>query len=427
MATYLFETEEHKSLRAQARKFAQAEVLPHALAWEEAGIFPRELYATMADAGLMGIGYPEELGGQGGDLSHVLVAAEEMVLAGKSVGTTVGLGSHGIALPPILSVGSQYLKDKVARELLDFFADRLKVHLKEAGVRHDLISAVFALGNEDDLLRLMARVEALAAFLATDDGANLLVAYRRAANIVRIEEKKDKRTFDGAPDVGRYRLPEEKALAKAIDHARALQPDCPVIAMTPRGTPLTQARVRELMSYLRPFCLGIAVRLERSRPGLDHLASCGIRGLSASATELAGDGAAEVLVSLAGNARVHGMRSLLVEVEDAAIFTTHGLVNAVGLCLHSWTAPGDAVILFTPVYHAFARVLLAKARRENMTLREIVQETVSSVERNCVETALELAKGNRTAAAEMLGVSRQSLYSKLSRYALDPKDPSGSP
>src|SRR3546814_8765121 len=81
--------------------------------------------------------------------------------------------------------------DTVAAELLDFLADRLKVHLREGGVRHDLVAAVFALGDEDDLLRLLARVEALAGFVSSEDGANLLVAYRRASNIVAIEEKKD--------------------------------------------------------------------------------------------------------------------------------------------------------------------------------------------------------------------------------------------
>ena len=87
--------------------------------------------------------------------------------------------------------------------MLDFFADRLKVALKEQGVRHDLIAAVFALGDEDDLVRLLARVEALKAFLETDDGANLLAAYRRASNIVRIEEKKDGATYDGGADAGK--------------------------------------------------------------------------------------------------------------------------------------------------------------------------------------------------------------------------------
>jgi hypothetical protein len=79
-----------------------------------------------------------------------------------------------------------------AKPLLDFFADRLKVALREKGVRHDLIDAVFALGGEDDLVRLLARVDALRSFIESDDGKNLLVAYRRAANIVKIEAKKDK-------------------------------------------------------------------------------------------------------------------------------------------------------------------------------------------------------------------------------------------
>jgi glycyl-tRNA synthetase beta chain len=74
---------------------------------------------------------------------------------------------------------------------LDFFADRLKVQQREAGVRHELIDAVFALGGEDDLVRLLARVKALQAFIGTEDGEHLLTGYRRAANIVRIEAKKD--------------------------------------------------------------------------------------------------------------------------------------------------------------------------------------------------------------------------------------------
>ncbi len=74
-------------------------------------------------------------------------------------------------------------------DLLDFFADRLKVQQREAGVRHDLIDAVFALGGEDDLVRLLARVKALQAFMATEDGANLLAGYKRAANILKQAEK----------------------------------------------------------------------------------------------------------------------------------------------------------------------------------------------------------------------------------------------
>ena len=102
-------------------------------------------------------------------------------------------------------------------DLLDFFADRLKVHLKEQGVRHDLVTAVFALGGEDDLVRLLARVAALGDFLGSDDGANLLVAYRRAANIVRIEEKKDGVTYAGPVDAALLGQDEERALAVALD------------------------------------------------------------------------------------------------------------------------------------------------------------------------------------------------------------------
>ena len=111
----------------------------------------------------------------------------------------------------------------VKPELLPFIADRLKVHLREQGVRHDLIAAAFVQTTgipevrhvEDDLVRLIARVRALESFLATDDGSNLLIAYRRAANIVAIEEKRDSRRYDDqAPDLtpGMLRLPEEIAL-----------------------------------------------------------------------------------------------------------------------------------------------------------------------------------------------------------------------
>ncbi len=78
--------------------------------------------------------------------------------------------------------------ERLSTDLLDFFADRLKVQQKEAGVRHDLIDAVFALGGEDDLVRLLARVKALQAFVETNDGANLLAGYKRAANILKKEE-----------------------------------------------------------------------------------------------------------------------------------------------------------------------------------------------------------------------------------------------
>ena len=108
-----------------------------------------------------------------------------------------------------------------AGDLLAFFADRLKVQLREQGARHDLVDAVFALEGQDDLLLVVHRVEALGKFLDAEDGKNLLAGYKRATNIIRIEEKKDGRDYTGAPDPQRYELPEEKALAQAIDTAKA--------------------------------------------------------------------------------------------------------------------------------------------------------------------------------------------------------------
>jgi glycyl-tRNA synthetase beta chain len=108
-----------------------------------------------------------------------------------------------------------------AQGLLAFFADRLKVQLREQGARHDLVDAVFALEGQDDLLLIVRRVEALGKFLDTEDGKNLLAGYKRATNIIRIEEKKDKREYTGAPDAQLYQLPEEKALAEAIATAKS--------------------------------------------------------------------------------------------------------------------------------------------------------------------------------------------------------------
>jgi glycyl-tRNA synthetase beta chain len=108
-----------------------------------------------------------------------------------------------------------------AGDLLFFFADRLKVQLREQGARHDLVDAVFALAGQDDLLLIVRRVEALGKFLDTEDGKNLLAGYKRATNIIRIEEKKDNRSYIGAPDASLYTQAEEKALAQAIEVAKA--------------------------------------------------------------------------------------------------------------------------------------------------------------------------------------------------------------
>jgi glycyl-tRNA synthetase beta chain len=99
-----------------------------------------------------------------------------------------------------------------------FFEDRLTVQLRDQGARHDLVDAVLDLGGREvGLLSIVRRVVALGSFLDTDDGKNLLAGTKRARNILAIEEKKDKRSFDGAPNPALYSLPEEKALADVID------------------------------------------------------------------------------------------------------------------------------------------------------------------------------------------------------------------
>ncbi len=114
-----------------------------------------------------------------------------------------------------------HAEDALSTDVLEFLTDRLKVVLRDRGVRHDLISAVFAVGQpgggaEDDLVRLLARVDALERFLKSEDGANLLTAYRRAANIVRIEEKKDKTIYYGAVEEKALQAVEEQALHAAL-------------------------------------------------------------------------------------------------------------------------------------------------------------------------------------------------------------------
>jgi glycyl-tRNA synthetase beta chain len=116
-------------------------------------------------------------------------------------------------------------------DLLEFVADRLKVHLRDRGVRHDLVAATFIRPSESgiasirtydsDLVRLLARVESLQKFLDTEDGANLLIAYRRASNIVEIEEKRDGRSYDEPVDAGCFRQPQEEALYQRLSGMRS--------------------------------------------------------------------------------------------------------------------------------------------------------------------------------------------------------------
>ncbi len=129
---------------------------------------------------------------------------------GELILSAARLHSVGIADPAAL-VG----------DILSFFGDRLKVHLREEGARHDLIDAVFALEGQDDLLMVVRRVEALGAFISSDDGANLLAGYKRAVNILKAEEKKDGAPVTGRPHSDHFREQAEIDLASAIDTARA--------------------------------------------------------------------------------------------------------------------------------------------------------------------------------------------------------------
>jgi acyl-CoA dehydrogenase len=107
-----FYTDEHDALRETVRRFVEREITPHVDAWEEAGEFPRELYRKAADVGLLGLGFPEELGGTPGDEFHRILVSEELARAGSG-GIVAGLMSHGIGLPPIVNLGSPALKERV--------------------------------------------------------------------------------------------------------------------------------------------------------------------------------------------------------------------------------------------------------------------------------------------------------------------------
>ena len=130
---------------------------------------------------------------------------------------------------PTIKVADKFASRTDSGSLLAFFAERLKVQLREQGARHDLVDAVFSLEGQDDLLLIVRRVQALGKFLDTEDGKNLLAGFKRATKIIRIEEKKDKREYVGAPDPKLYQQDEEKALAQAIAAAKS-EAECAVAA-----------------------------------------------------------------------------------------------------------------------------------------------------------------------------------------------------
>ena len=108
------------------------------------------------------------------------------------------------------------IKRDVVDDLVSFCADRLKVHMKSSGKRHDLIAAVFSVKKEDDFVKMLSCADALTEFIESDDGSNLLVAFKRAANILRIEEKKDQIEFDDLVNTKLLDEIEEIELDKAL-------------------------------------------------------------------------------------------------------------------------------------------------------------------------------------------------------------------
>ncbi len=113
-----WDTPERRALRDTVRRFTATEIVPHLTDWEEAGALPRELHRTAAQAGLLGIGFPEEVGGVGGTPVDVFTVTEEMILAGGSSGLIAGLFTHGIGLPHLVAAGDPALIDRVARPVL---------------------------------------------------------------------------------------------------------------------------------------------------------------------------------------------------------------------------------------------------------------------------------------------------------------------
>jgi glycyl-tRNA synthetase beta chain len=143
----------------------------------------------------------------GEDFSHILIGLNEL----KKSAQSYRKNWHQFSATQQIAFS--------AGELLIFFAERLKIQLREQGARHDLVDAVFELGGQDDLFLIVRRVEALGNFLETEDGKNLLAGYKRAANIIRIEEKRDGREYTGKPDRDLYE-PEEGELAYWIDRVK---------------------------------------------------------------------------------------------------------------------------------------------------------------------------------------------------------------
>jgi len=147
-------------------------------------------------------------------LLNILSAQKDYIQGLFAPGTQVVRGKELF----VYNASPENATQEVISDIVDFLADRLRVQLRTEGARHDVLTAVFATGADDDIVRLLARTNAIAALLGTEDGANLLTAYRRAANILRIEERKDG-PHDRDPETALLQQDEESALHNALHHA----------------------------------------------------------------------------------------------------------------------------------------------------------------------------------------------------------------
>ncbi len=176
----------------------------------------------------------------------------------------------GLRLPLralIEAAGAGQPADLDVEDVLGFLIERLRVQLRAEGARYDVLNAVLGTGLDDDLTRLLARSEAVAAMLATADGANLLAGYKRAANILRIEEKKDG-PHDRAVDTALLEAPEEHALAAALDQA---EPAVKTLLASEEFGP-AMAEFAALRPQLDAFFTGVTVNDPRATVRLNRLA-----------------------------------------------------------------------------------------------------------------------------------------------------------
>jgi len=169
---------------------------------------------------------------------------------------------NALRLKLLKIVDAESKSPAIANDLLSFFADRLKVQLREQGARHDLVDAVLAQHGEgsDDLVLIVRRVEALGKFLGSDDGKSLLAGVKRASNILRIEEKKDGTTYHGKPDSHLYLQPEERALAAAIHAVK----EAAAAAVAKEDYEGAMAAIAKLRSDVDAFFEKVTVNVEMS-------------------------------------------------------------------------------------------------------------------------------------------------------------------